>query len=94
MGATTRDLSLRYTWVYTTPVTLVRNFLTRAQTKCGGGVHLIPDVTAPKPYILLAQLLPPVEINRKVKHWTQQVSRPSDLLEGGGAGGNFTTASF
>lgn len=58
------------------------------------GVHLIPDVTAPKPYILLAQLLPPVEINRKVKHWTQQVSRPSGILEGGGAGGNFTTASF
>lgn len=61
-------------------MTLVGNFLPRAQTKYVCGANLIPDATAPKQYILLAQLLPPVEINRKAKHLTQQLSRASDIL--------------
>lgn len=93
MGAIARDLSKVNMGITQHPHDTGPNSLTQDLNQVR--INLNPDTTVPKPYILLAKLLPPVEINRKVKHWTQQARGASDILGGVGVGSrsNFTSAS-
>lgn len=65
MGAIARELSKVNMGITQHPHDNGPNSLTQDLNQVR--INLNPDTTVPKPYILLAKLLPPVEINRKVK---------------------------